>query len=127
MKKMNLEGMIAKRKQSKYLIGKRTTDWLKIKNVQGQEAIIGGFTAPKGARSSFGSLLFDVKKRGKLVSIGNVGTGFTDKSLKELHLKLKKLTLKRHHWMFPSKKHPISPGSIPYWFAILKLRDYRRW
>ena len=46
MKKMNLEGMIAKRKQSKYLIGKRTTDWLKIKNVQSQEAIIVGFHGP---------------------------------------------------------------------------------
>ena len=65
MKKMNLEGMIAKRKKSKYLIGKRTTDWLKIKNVQGQEAIIVGFTAPKGARSSFGSLLISRQKKRK--------------------------------------------------------------
>ena len=104
MKKMNLEGMIAKRKNSKYLIGKRTTDWLKIKNVQGQEAIIVGFTAPKGARSSFGSLLLALKKRGKLVSIGNVGTGFTDKSLKELHLKLKKIIRKTSPLDVPIKE-----------------------
>jgi bifunctional non-homologous end joining protein LigD len=91
MKKMGLEGMIAKRKSSKYYIGKRTPDWLKIKNIQTQEAIIVGFTEPKGSRSSFGSLLLAVKKRGKLVYIGNVGTGFTDKSLKELHSKLKKI------------------------------------
>jgi bifunctional non-homologous end joining protein LigD len=39
MKKMNLEGMIAKRKNSRYYIGKRTSDWLKIKNIQTQEAI----------------------------------------------------------------------------------------
>jgi bifunctional non-homologous end joining protein LigD len=88
--KMNLEGMIAKRKSSKYLEGKRTTDWLKIKNIKTQEAIIVGFTDPKGSRSYFGSLLLAVNKRGKLVSIGGVGTGFTDKSLKELHTKLKK-------------------------------------
>lgn len=94
MKKMHLEGMIAKRKDSVYVVGKRTTDWLKIKNIQSQEAIIAGFTAPKGSRSSFGSLVLAVKKRGKLVTIGNVGTGFTDKSLKELHAKLKKLTRK---------------------------------
>jgi bifunctional non-homologous end joining protein LigD len=106
MKKMNLEGMIAKRKKSKYLIGKRTTDWLKIKNVQGQEAIIVGFTAPKGARSSFGSLLLAVKKRGKLVSIGNVGTGFTDKSLKELHVQLKKLIRKTSPLDVPIKEAP---------------------
>lgn len=92
MKKMGLEGMIAKRKNSKYYIGKRTPDWLKIKNIQTQEAIIVGFTEPKGARSSFGSLLLAVKKRSKLVYIGNVGTGFTDKSLKDLHTKLKKIT-----------------------------------
>ena len=88
--KMNLEGMIAKRKGSKYLEGKRTTDWLKIKNIKTQEAIIVGFTDPKGSRSYFGSLLIAVNKRGKLVSIGGVGTGFTDKSLKEIHAKLKK-------------------------------------
>ena len=106
MKKMNLEGMIAKRKNSKYLVGKRTTDWLKIKNVQSQEAIIVGFTAPKGARSSFGSLLLAVEKRGKLVSIGNVGTGFTDKSLKELHVKLKKLIRKTSPLDVPIKETP---------------------
>jgi bifunctional non-homologous end joining protein LigD len=94
MKKMNLEGMIAKKKDSTYVAGKRTADWLKIKNIQSQEAIIAGFTDPKGSRSSFGSLILAVKKRGKLVTIGNVGTGFTDKSLKELHVKLKKLIRK---------------------------------
>jgi bifunctional non-homologous end joining protein LigD len=104
MKKMKLEGMIAKRKNSKYYIGKRTSDWLKIKNVQTQEAIVVGFTEPKGARSSFGSLLLAVKKRGKLVSVGNVGTGFTDKSLKELHTKLKKLIRKTSPLDVPIKE-----------------------
>jgi bifunctional non-homologous end joining protein LigD len=106
MKKMNLEGMIAKRKNSKYYIGKRTPDWLKIKNVQTQEAIIVGFTEPKGARSSFGSLILAVRKRGKLVSVGNVGTGFTDKSLKELHIKLKKLIRKSSPLDVPIKQTP---------------------
>ena len=90
MQKMKLEGMIAKKKNSTYQIGKRSSEWLKIKNVQTQEAIIVGFTAPKGSRSYFGSLLLAVKNKGKLVSIGNVGTGFTEKSLKELHTQLKK-------------------------------------
>ena len=106
MKKMGLEGMIAKRKNSKYYIGKRTTDWLKIKNIQTQEAIIVGFTEPKGSRSSFGSLLLAVKKRGKLVSIGNVGTGFTDKSLKELHGKLKKIIRTTSPLDVPIKQTP---------------------
>jgi bifunctional non-homologous end joining protein LigD len=106
MKKMNLEGMIAKRKNSKYYIGKRTSDWLKIKNVQTQEAIIVGFTEPKGGRSSFGSLILAVRKRGKLVSVGNVGTGFTDKSLKELHTELKKLIRKTSPLDVPIKQTP---------------------
>lgn len=94
IQKIGLEGMIAKRKDSPYYVGKRTSDWLKIKNVQGQEAIIIGYTEPKGSRSYFGSLLLAVKKRGKLVSIGNVGTGFTERSLKELYQKLKGLERK---------------------------------
>lgn len=106
MKKMGLEGMIAKRKDSKYYIGKRSADWLKIKNIQTQEAIIVGFSEPKGSRTAFGSLLLAVKKRNKLVHIGNVGTGFTDKSLKELHVKLKKLKRKTSPLDVPIKETP---------------------
>lgn len=106
MQKMNLEGMIAKKKNSKYHIGKRTSDWLKIKNVQSQEAIIVGFTDPKGSRQYFGSLLIAVKKKGKLVSIGNVGTGFTEKSLKDLHAKLKKVIRKTSPLDVPIKETP---------------------
>lgn len=104
MKKMGLEGMIAKRKNSKYLIGKRSADWLKIKNVQIQEAIIVGFTDPKGSRSSFGSLLLAVQKKGKLVPVGNVGTGFNDRSLKDLHIKLKKIIRKTSPLDVPIKE-----------------------
>lgn len=123
MKKMNLEGMIAKRKESKYQIGKRTTDWLKIKNVQGQEAIIVGFTEPKGARSSFGSLLLAVKKRGKLVSIGNVGTGFTDKSLKDLHVKLKKIVRKTSPLDVPIKATPDTTWVDPVLVCNIKFTE----
>jgi bifunctional non-homologous end joining protein LigD len=94
IQKLNLEGMIAKRKSSKYLIGKRSTDWLKIKNIKSQEAIIVGFTKPQGSRSSFGSLLLAVYKRKQLIYIGNVGTGFTNEILKDLHARLKKLVRK---------------------------------
>lgn len=104
MQKMKLEGMIAKRKDSSYYKGKRTSGWLKIKNIQGQEAIIVGFTDPKGSRKYFGSLLLAVRKKGKLVSIGNVGTGFTDKSLKELYAKLSPLIRKTSPLDVPIKE-----------------------
>jgi bifunctional non-homologous end joining protein LigD len=104
MKKMNLEGIIAKRKDSRYLIGKRSSDWLKIKNVQTRDAIIVGFTAPKGSRSSFGSLMLAERRKGKLISMGNVGTGFTDRSLKDLYTKLKKITRKSSPLDVPVKE-----------------------
>lgn len=103
MEKMNLEGMIAKRKKSKYLLGKRSSEWLKIKNVSSQEAIIVGFTDPKGLRNYFGSLLLAVNKNGKLTSVGNVGTGFTEEILKELHTKLSSLIIKRSPLDVPIK------------------------
>jgi bifunctional non-homologous end joining protein LigD len=85
---MDLEGIIAKRADSKYLPGKRSRDWLKIKNHNTQEAIIAGYTAPRGSRSYFGALLLAIMKKGKFVYIGHTGTGFTDQSLKMLHMKL---------------------------------------
>ncbi|HEY5746090.1 MAG TPA: non-homologous end-joining DNA ligase [Chryseolinea sp.] len=105
IKKIDLEGMIAKKKLSTYHVGKRTSDWLKITNVQGQEAIIVGFTEPKGSRSYFGSLLLAVTQ-GKLTSIGNVGTRFTERSLKELHQKLKPLIRKSSPLDVPIKETP---------------------
>jgi bifunctional non-homologous end joining protein LigD len=98
--------MIAKKKNSKYYIGKRTSDWLKIKNVQSQEAIIVGFTDPKGSRKYFGSLLLAVRNKGKLISIGNVGTGFNEKSLKVLHTNLKKIVRKTSPLDVPIKEAP---------------------
>lgn len=104
VRKMNLEGIIAKRKSSRYITGKRTTEWLKIKNINTREAIVIGFTAPKGARNHFGSLLIGEYNNGKLVSIGGVGTGFTEASLKEIHGKLKKLVRKTSPLDVPIKQ-----------------------
>jgi bifunctional non-homologous end joining protein LigD len=123
MQKMGLEGMIAKRKKSKYLIGKRTTDWLKIKNVQSQEAIIIGFTEPKGSRSSFGSLLLGMWKDDELVSIGNVGTGFTDRSLKELHSKLKKIVRNTTPLDVPIKETPDITWVEPVLVCNIKFTE----
>jgi bifunctional non-homologous end joining protein LigD len=123
MVKMGLEGMIAKRKQSKYLVGKRSSDWLKIKNVQSQEAIIVGFTDPKGSRSSFGSLLLAVKNKGKLTSIGNVGTGFTDQSLKDLHSKLKKIIRKTSPLDAPIKETPDITWVDPVLICNIKFTE----
>ncbi len=82
-KKNDLEGIIAKKKDSIYESGERTKSWQKIKILKQQEVVIGGYTKPEGKRNEFGSLLMGVHKRGKLVYVGNTGSGFDEKSLKK--------------------------------------------
>ncbi len=80
-----LEGVMAKRAGSRYLEGKRTRDWLKIKTHGEQEFVIVGYTKGEGRRAhSFGSLVLAVNEGGKLRWVGNAGTGFTERTIREL-------------------------------------------
>ncbi len=90
-KKQGLEGVIAKKADSVYTEGERTSQWLKLKNIVMEEAVIAGYTAPGGSRSYFGALVLGIYKGGKLVYIGHTGTGFDDKTLKEVYRKLQPL------------------------------------
>jgi bifunctional non-homologous end joining protein LigD len=108
MKEMGLEGMIGKRKDSRYLPGQRSPNWLKFKNVKIGEAVIVGFTVPKKSRKFFGSLVLAVYEKQKLILIGNVGTGFSDESLKDLHGKLSKLVRKTSPLDVPIKEADIT-------------------
>ncbi len=85
------EGIIAKRAASLYHSGKRTTEWLKIKASHEQEAIIVGFTEPRGSRQYFGSLVLGVYDNGKLVYVGHSGGGFSREMLATLHARMMKL------------------------------------
>ena len=89
--KMGYEGVIAKQSNSSYFPGARSDSWLKLKNRQSLEAIICGYTAPQNSRKFFGSLILGIREKGKLVYIGNCGSGFTDASLKELHAQFEQL------------------------------------
>ena len=84
------EGVIAKRADSPYR-ETRSRDWLKFKCEAGQELVIGGFTAPRGARSDFGALLVGYFDDGRLRYAGKVGTGFDRATLHELGARLRKL------------------------------------
>src|SRR5205807_7325294 len=91
-KEQSLEGIIAKRMESRYAPGKRTRDWLKIKTHGRQEFVIAGFTKGTGRRaSSFGSLVLGYYRGNELVYAGNVGTGFTGKEIDKLLDKLRPL------------------------------------
>jgi len=86
-----LEGIIAKKAQSVYKEGKRSQDWLKIKTHLRQEAVIGGFTEPKGSRKYVGSLILGVYEDGRLIYVGHSGGSFAGTDMKQLRQKLDKL------------------------------------
>jgi bifunctional non-homologous end joining protein LigD len=91
-KQQRLEGIMAKRLDSRYAAGRRTRDWLKIKTHGEQEFVIAGFTKGTGRRaSSFGSLVLGYYRGGELVYAGNVGTGFNSKEIDRLLDKLRPL------------------------------------
>jgi len=84
------EGLIAKRANSAYS-DRRSRDWLKMKCEQGQELVIGGFTAPQGSRTELGALLLGVYDGDRLRYAGKVGTGFDRATLRDLGTRLRAL------------------------------------
>jgi bifunctional non-homologous end joining protein LigD len=89
--RIGFEGIVGKRKGSPY-VSRRSPDWIKLKNQQRQEFVIGGYTAPKGSRSGFGALLLGVHdEKGRLRYCGNVGTGFNADRLADIKARLDKL------------------------------------
>jgi bifunctional non-homologous end joining protein LigD len=84
----NLEGVMAKHKDSLYYPGKRSGDWLKVKNHKSEDVIIAGYTAPAGARNHFGSLVLAMKDGKEFRYIGNAGTGYDEKKLKSIYTML---------------------------------------
>ena len=81
--KGDLEGIMAKRADSTYRSGERSTNWLKIKTAKRQEAVIAGFTAPRRSRLHFGGLVLAVRDGKQWRYVGNVGAGFSHAMLAE--------------------------------------------
>jgi bifunctional non-homologous end joining protein LigD len=83
--KRKWEGVVAKKWDSTYQPGRRSSAWIKDKNWNTQEAVIGGWRKGEGGRSSgIGALLLGIPEDGGLRFIGRVGTGFTEKDLAAL-------------------------------------------
>ncbi len=84
-----IEGIVAKRIDSRYEPGKRSKAWLKIKARKQQKTVIGGFTEPRGGRRWFGALLLGVfDDQQGLTYVGHVGAGFSDTLLEEIYTRL---------------------------------------
>jgi bifunctional non-homologous end joining protein LigD len=96
-----LEGIVAKKRASSYQ-ERRSRDWLKIKIKRRLECVIGGYTEPEGSRAHFGALVLGLyDQKGRLIHVGQAGSGFDQKSLDEVWKVLKKLE---------TKKNPFSGG-----------------
>src|SRR5437899_2327304 len=86
-----LEGIVGKHRNSCYE-ERRSSEWLKIKITQTLECVIGGYTEPEGSREYFGSLVLGLyDKQGRLIHVGQAGTGFDQKGLREMWARLKEL------------------------------------
>jgi bifunctional non-homologous end joining protein LigD len=107
--RLGLEGAVSKRRDAPYR-GTRGSSWLKIKCLKQQEIVIGGYTDPEGSRIGIGALLGGVYENGRLVYVGKVGTGFDQRTLRELKGRLATLEKKACPFATP-------PGGVgrPHW------------
>ena len=130
-KQQGWEGLIGKRADSCYRVGRRSPDWVKLKLVMAQEFVIGGWTEPRGARSGFGALLLGVYDHGSLEYVGHTGTGFDAKTLRSVAARMKPLQTpdspfrvrprpnERAHWIRPEL---VAEVKFTEWTADGKLR-----
>lgn len=127
------EGVIAKRRESRYVPGARSRDWLKLKLQHRAEFVVGGYTDPRRSRAHFGALLlgyFD--SDGQLRYAGNMGGGFNRESLRDVATKLARLgrnrspfsdlatSSERVHWVAPRL---VVEVKFAEWTADGKLRQ----
>ena len=109
----SLEGIMAKRTESKYAEGKRTRDWLKIKTHGRQEFVVVGYTRGEGRRAtSFGSLVLAVNEGGTLRYVGNVGTGFDTREIDRLLKLLRPLERKTSPFPEVPKMPRVRKGDV---------------
>ena len=129
--KLGLEGVIGKRRSSRY-VTRRSPDWIKLKCGHRQEFVIVGYTDPQGARTGIGALLLGTHDdAGVLQYAGNVGTGFNEATLKDLKKKLDALATddsalppkavagRKHHWVKPQL---IAEVSFAEWTSSGSVR-----
>ncbi|RYJ01213.1 MAG: ATP-dependent DNA ligase, partial [Actinomycetales bacterium] len=94
-RELGLEGVIAKRRSSRYVAGKRSSSWVKLKHQRMQEVVVVGWRPGRGERTDgIGSLLVAVQGEDGLEYAGRVGTGFTAQSLEKIGGRLRSLARK---------------------------------
>jgi bifunctional non-homologous end joining protein LigD len=134
------EGIVAKRKDSTYQPGRRSTAWLKKKAIESSEFVVGGYTRGKGAREALGSLLLGYWRGDELHYVGHVGSGVDEQGLRNLGARLTRLPAKKSpfaekpplhrptHWLRPELVVEVNfAGWTPDGYlrapVFLRLRD----
>jgi bifunctional non-homologous end joining protein LigD len=115
-KQRGLEGIVAKRRNSCY-IQKRSREWLKMKITQTQECVIGGYTDPRGSREHFGSVVLGLyDSEGRLIHVGQAGSGFTEETHDNMWQRLKKIETKQNPFFGPvvsnRRVHWVKPEMV---------------
>ncbi|MFQ5517859.1 MAG: non-homologous end-joining DNA ligase [Acidimicrobiia bacterium] len=119
-----LEGMIAKRKGSRYTPGERSPDWRKIPRRMRARAVVAGFTPGSGARTeTFGALVLGMWRHGSLQCVGSVGTGFDDGSLSAIREALGEMTLERSPFP-PDQDVPTATWVHPALVAVVEFKEW---
>jgi bifunctional non-homologous end joining protein LigD len=123
---LGIEGVVAKRLDSTYSPGQRTSAWVKVKNVCEQDVVIGGWTPGEGGRAStLGALAVGVYEDGELSYAGKVGTGFTEKTLALVQRELE--PLRRKESPFEGRQPPKGTVFVePRLVARVELREWTR-
>ena len=122
-KDMGLEGIVAKKTDSLYKENLRSSEWLKIKIHKSDEAVICGFTEPKGSRKKFGALILGKYLNGEMVFCGHTGGGFNDKSLSDIYDKMQPLITKNSVFKITPKTNTKATWVKPELVAEIKFSE----
>jgi bifunctional non-homologous end joining protein LigD len=118
------EGVMAKRRDSRYEAGRRSAAWLKIKPTHSAEFVIGGYTRGKGARAPLGALLLGYWEKGQLRYAGHVGSGLDEATLVQLKQRFEPLEAARHPFAEDPPLHRATIWLRPETVAEVKFAEW---
>lgn len=125
-RQLGLEGVMAKRQDGRYTVGRRSRDWVKIKHFRTQEVVVGGWRPGRGNRSgAIGSLLLGIPTEGGLRYVGRVGTGFGERDLADIRSRLTRLVRKTT----PFSDVPSTDAQSAVWVrpALVAEVEFAEW
>src|SRR5690606_3917571 len=125
---LGLEGVVAKRLDSPYQMGRRSPDWIKVPLLTTVEVVIGGWKPGAGRRAgTIGSLLMGMHdEAGRLCYVGHVGTGFSDAALRELGRRLRRRAQSPFDEPVPPEHARDAVWVEPEWVGEVVCRTWTR-